>query len=189
MRKHSAVRNPRLQAWGGSKSSLRTPRLQAWEVQIKHLCEQPFEMKESDIVSKIRLHFRQHAPHAIVIKRADQSTLGLPDMDITRVGQTTFLEIKLLRKKDENRSGFEKNFSALQIAQCCVLAREGICFYLVTDGRLAALMRPDTVRRILEIPDAFITIDGAQSYESKVCGKLEEVLRYLSHQVELGWRL
>lgn len=102
-------------------------------------------MREVDIVKKLR---EKLPPQAVVIKHADQSTHGIPDLAVTYGGRTTYIEVKLL-ETHETISGFRKKIDPLQLAFCHRLQHQGRCVYFIaTKAKRAAIISPDSVANI-----------------------------------------
>ena len=110
-------------------------------------------MKESDVVARIHEEVKKQLPRCVYLKLNDMSTTGIPDLALTYVGTTIFVEVKFLRQ-GETPAQFKKHFSGLQLATCRLLQQQGHCIYFIAykqnDNTYALLMRPHKLALLLD---------------------------------------
>ena len=81
---------------------------------------------------------------AVVIKHADRFTIGIPDASVTWAGTTSWLEVKLVRRRP--RATLPKSqFPTAQLVTMDRLAGAGRALYLIYFGRYLTLWHPRAV--------------------------------------------
>lgn len=83
---------------------------------------------ESRYTQEFRKEVEKELPYAVVIKLADNYTIGVPDMTITFDGHTSWWELKVARKDSATLKGLGKGIQNMMAQR---LALEGICYYIV----------------------------------------------------------
>ena len=76
---------------------------------------------EGELTQRLVKAIRKGLPNSVVFKHSDRVTYGIPDVSVTWLGSTTWLEMKRIAV-----SG-----AAIQHARMCQLATQGRAFYVV----------------------------------------------------------
>jgi hypothetical protein len=108
-------------------------------------------MTEKDLKDQLVKHLRLRIPRAVVLRHEDKNTAGIPDITVTYMGHTVWLEVKFANPYIVSRG--------LQNFTCRRLAAQGVCWYIIykehKEYRNTILARPEDVveNSIVKTPD------------------------------------
>lgn len=136
-------------------------------------------IKESDLVKKLRQEFKKLLPGVVVQKINDKSSAGIPDLSIDHDDHHLWIETKVLRHYN-TKTAFKKHIDLLQLGNCCLLERQGRCYYVMLfDNTSIIVVRPSKIFVALSKSksdfDFFDDIKG----EATFAGSLETSTEFL----------
>lgn len=89
-------------------------------------------MTEADLTNELMAALRQESRKAVILKHADRFTFAIPDISVTYLGVTHWLEVKYIRKSYRELLG-ERNIY-IQIAMIRKFGRQGVGWFVVFFG-------------------------------------------------------
>lgn len=136
-------------------------------------------IKESDLVKKLRQEFKKLLPGVVVLKINDKSSAGIPDLSIDHDDSHLWIETKVLRQYN-TRTAFKKHIDLLQLGNCCLLERQGRCFYLILyDKDSILVVRPSTIYLALAKPNLVFDFFHDVKFLASFAGTLETATGFL----------
>lgn len=136
-------------------------------------------IKESDLVKKLRQEFKKLLPGVVVQKINDKSSAGIPDLSIDHDDHHLWIETKVLRHYN-TKTAFKKHIDLLQLGNCCLLERQGRCFYLMLYDRDSILVvRPSTVYLALNKSKLDFDFFRDIKFPASYTGSLETAAEFL----------
>ena len=101
-------------------------------------------MTEATLTRELLRVLERKLSGAVVIKHADRFTVGIPDASVTWAGTTSWLEVKLIRRR--RRATLPRSqFPMIQLLTMDRLAAAGSALYLIYFGRRLTLWHPRAV--------------------------------------------
>lgn len=100
-------------------------------------------VNELTLTSRLVAELRK-IPGAVVFKHADSMTPGIPDVSVTLLGSTTWLEVKVSRDGRTIKGREQQHLNVVR------LSKSGHCFYVVydLDRDLTILVKPSLKQRL-----------------------------------------
>jgi hypothetical protein len=108
-------------------------------------------MTEAELKDGLVKTLKKQLGNAVVLRHEDKNTAGIPDISVTYLGRTIWMEVKYAFPYTEGRG--------LQLLTCLRLAEHGICWFVVykevRGERQTLLVKPSDIiaKRLEETPD------------------------------------
>lgn len=129
-------------------------------------------MKERDQTTKLMEALRHAMPGAVVIKLNDLHTHGIPDLTVTWLGHTLWIEVKVATPKLTQKR--------IQHDTMLKLQRNGFALYVIYDKhrRLTFLCYPEDLGEY--VIDHLVAVPWYQNHHAEIAEYIEQMFKQSS---------